>query len=84
MEPGSLLLLGHKTNMAYQHSIEENNSKETRISLVLRNIIYKMDGSKIAKRVDKQEEKRRSKEILIVKPISKYKIPARYRIKSKD
>jgi 2OG-Fe(II) oxygenase superfamily len=79
MEAGSLFVLGHKTNNAYQHSIEGDKTENTRISMIFRDIKYRVEmktiekkASATVKRVNARNEKKEAGK-------KKYTIPARFR-----
>jgi len=79
MEPGSLFVLGHKTNNAYQHSIEPDTTKDTRISIIFRNIKYKVPMETIVKKANatvKRVQQRLEKKQAETKV---YTIPARFK-----
>jgi hypothetical protein len=55
MEPGSLFVLGHKTNAAYQHSIAPSNEElGPRISIIFRQIIHRIPWAQVEKHIQKR------------------------------
>ena len=61
MEPGSLLVLGWQTNLAYQHSIQEDDSEGQRISLVLRNVLHRVPMKTVELKAALTERRRNAK-----------------------